>query len=66
MVDFDRIGAVMKTVSDWNGFNSLLTWVKALVYISLFHRSPNMLIQNITRAAVNLGVLLVLFALQSM
>ena len=63
VVDFDRIGAVMKTVSDWNGFNSLLTWVKALVYISLFHRSPNMLIQNITRAAVNLGVLLVLFVL---
>merc|ERR1719409_1163651 len=63
VVDFDRIGSVMKTVSDWNGFNSLLTWVKALVYISLFHRSPNMLIQNITRAAVNLGVLLVLFVL---
>ena len=60
-VDFDYIGGVVQTISNLNGFNCLLTWTKALAYISLFHRKSAMLISNITRSALNLGVLMGLF-----
>jgi len=60
-VDFDYIGGIVQTVSSLNGFNCLLTWTKALSYISLFHRSSSMLIENITRSALNLGVLMGMF-----
>ena len=60
-VDFDYIGGIVQTISSLNGFNCLLTWTKALSYISLFHRSSAMLIENITRSALNLGVLMAMF-----
>lgn len=62
-VDFEYIGSISQTIANLNGFNCLLTWTKALFYISLFHRSLAMLVRNITRSAVNLVVLTGLFLL---
>jgi len=61
--DFDYVGATVKNISVWNGFNSLITWAKALTYIALCHRAPSMLIKNIMRSASNVAVLICLFLL---
>jgi hypothetical protein len=57
------VGALFKNISDWNGFNSLITWFKALTYIAFCHRAPSILVENIMRSGRNVAVLICMFLL---